>query len=307
MLKCDRLALIDELLKKINEMQTSQEDLFRTQFNQMNMLLEHKDRMIGSGNDEGLKVKATAKVIIATNPIEGKNTLASHLLFLDQSTMSRYLIFIQDMSYYKFIQAEKKRQLSSCLRGETLKKFAGGNFPFTPAGNEDIVPNLFSPLDGITANTQKTYAYGIIQKIINRRYNGTSIVDKNKSERYAFISSCYYFFYHTIYDTCQTFLSAYDHKKLIKIFENSCVNLKDPLRSYWMARGIHHTTLLLDGIIKVRCLFTDYDKTFYANDEDYKKLEEMLKYLTSTWKTDLTPKNELDLEGINIWDYGDKK
>jgi len=47
---------------------------------------------------------------------------------------------------------------------------------------------------------------------------------------------------------------------------------KEPMKSsVWRPRAKHHTTLLIDGLCKHRCLFKDYDDTFMAKEEDYNK------------------------------------
>ncbi|MCM8786838.1 MAG: hypothetical protein NC935_02160 [Candidatus Omnitrophica bacterium] len=93
---CNRVAIIDELMKMVaNAMQNQHVDV-NNYFGELNMLLEHKKRFVGSGNDNSTVVKATAKVCITTNPLKGKSNLAQHLSVLDNTTLSRMLIWVQD-------------------------------------------------------------------------------------------------------------------------------------------------------------------------------------------------------------------
>lgn len=97
--KCNRVAVIDELMKMIEKeliVSDNHGDRLATYLGQLNMLLEHKFRTIGSGNDNSTNVKATAKVCITTNNLNRRNSLQQHLGVIDNTTLSRMLIWVQD-------------------------------------------------------------------------------------------------------------------------------------------------------------------------------------------------------------------
>jgi len=94
--KCNRVAIIDEMMKMVEAALGHDNSRVSNYFGQMNMLLEHKDRTVGSGNDNSTRVKATAKVFITSNNIVGKNKIASHLGVIDPTTLSRMLVWVQD-------------------------------------------------------------------------------------------------------------------------------------------------------------------------------------------------------------------
>lgn len=94
--KCNRVAIIDEMLKMVEASLGHDMSRVNNYFGQMNMLLEQKNRMVGSGNDNSTKVQSTSKLMITTNNIGNRPTIASHLNLLDTTTMSRMLIWVQD-------------------------------------------------------------------------------------------------------------------------------------------------------------------------------------------------------------------
>ena len=95
---CNRIAIIDELMKMIAavSVDSHQNSNLTSYLGELNMLLEQKRRMVGSGNDNSVIVNSTAKVCITTNPLPGKDTIYQHLNLIDQTTLSRMLIWVQD-------------------------------------------------------------------------------------------------------------------------------------------------------------------------------------------------------------------
>jgi len=94
---CNRVAIIDELMKMVASATQNAHVDVNNYFGELNMLLEHKKRLVGSGNDNSTIVKTTAKVCITTNPLPKKPYISSHLSILDNSTLSRMLIWVQDV------------------------------------------------------------------------------------------------------------------------------------------------------------------------------------------------------------------
>jgi hypothetical protein len=89
----------------------------------------------------------------------------------------------------------------------------------------------------------------------------------------------------TIYDSCQQFIIDFDMVKIKEKFHNSINLSQEPMKQIWKSRGLHHSILLLDGIVKFRCLFQDYDSTFTPKPEDYELLEKILFHMIRTWDT----------------------
>jgi len=92
----------------------------------------------------------------------------------------------------------------------------------------------------------------------------------------------------TLFDTCNSFLTEVDDKKIQALHE-TIINLsKEPMRGIWKPRGDHHIRLLIDGICKHRCLFIDYDSSFEVKKEDYSKAEGILFKMVKNWDTNLS-------------------
>lgn len=234
-----RISLIDELMKMISNANVNGRsgEMVQEHLSQLNMLLEHKKRTIGSGNDNSLIAKATSKVIFCANPIHGKSLLSEHLGIVDGSTLSRMLCVVQDEEEEKFIE---------------------NNVPF------DLIDYMKS--------TGHTYA----------------IIYRDKKGLYSWrgVSSN---FYVQIYDSCQMFQSNIDIERVRSIFKTSVDMVPEPMKTIWKARGMHHTILLLDGLVKYRCLFKDYDSSFKAIDFDYVTLEVLLLKIINSWNVNLNP------------------
>ena len=90
----------------------------------------------------------------------------------------------------------------------------------------------------------------------------------------------------TIYDTCQSFLIDFDEEIVKDIFNVSKGLAQGQMRDLWRARGLHHSILLLDGLVKYRCLF-EGDSDFKAKEGDYEALKEMLRYIIDSWECEL--------------------
>lgn len=243
-LQCNRIALIDELFKMIDAASFSSEQLLKQHLGQLNMLLEHKKRTIGSGNDNAITAKATAKVVFSTNPLSNKGTLADHLSALDGTTLSRMLIWVQDEEHVAKISARNLRDYTKHLR------------------------DIHTPQRERREESKKDIF--ILHSVLYSSIDGI---------RPEFL---------TIFDSCQQFLSSFDAQRVKEIWEVSLNLIPEPLRTIWRARGLHHSTLLLDGITKYRCLFRDYDSGFTAIEEDYDLLQGLVFRILQSWGTDLS-------------------
>ena len=96
----------------------------------------------------------------------------------------------------------------------------------------------------------------------------------------------------TLFDTCNSFLCGIDDNKVSEISSTITQLAREPMKSVWKPRAAHHVKLLIDGLVKHRCLFKDYDETFEAKQEDYDWAERILLRMVKGWETDLSNKQE---------------
>ena len=233
-MNCVRLALVDELMKMVsNVSNTRYEDLLTDYFSKLNPILEQKKRNFGSGNDNSFTGQSTAKVIISTNPLQGRNSIYEHIGIIDPSTAGRLLIWVQNDEEQKVIDNRKTEKIN------THKYICQGK---NNKDNNNVV--------------------GI--------YYGVFIIND----------------FLTIYDSCQAFLCNFDMEIIKTIVKTSIEKCQEPMKEIWKARAVHHSVLLLDGIVKHRCLFEDeMDGDFTAKKEDYETLERLLSCMIDNWST----------------------
>lgn len=91
----------------------------------------------------------------------------------------------------------------------------------------------------------------------------------------------------SIYDSCQAFLSKMDDKKVQQCYEICAKLVKDSMKNVFFARCKHHFTLLLDGIVKKRCLFRDFSSDFEAKNADYDELLSLFSAIIASWDTNM--------------------
>jgi hypothetical protein len=246
---CNRIAIIDELMKMISSSILSDHIDPNNYFGGLNMLLEHKRRTVGSGNDNSASVQATAKICITTNNLEKKYTIAEHLNVVDPTTVSRFLVWVQNWE-----------EVNKIYNKENIRYFNGenpdcANF-FNKSRENRANPEKLSSLPCVYSNRDKHSILGIL--------------------RDSFL---------TIFDSCQQFNSTIDLERIRKLFQTSVNLAKEPMKQVWRARGLHHLVLILDGLVKYRCLFKDYDNSFTAKEEDYVLLERIVCHMILTWDT----------------------
>lgn len=175
----------------------------------MNILLEHKERAAGSGHGATI-VKMTARLIATTNPVAGTNNIYNLLDKVDDSFLSRMLIYYQLPEHQDFINESKK------------KRYSKSDFWL----DEDDFISIVEYLSGFEA--------------------------------------------------------TYDWDELIKLYEMFSLPLSEEVKGMYEARYLHHLECMLDGIVKMRCLFEE-DSSFSAKPEDYKLLEFIFGKIISSW------------------------
>ena len=95
----------------------------------------------------------------------------------------------------------------------------------------------------------------------------------------------------TLFDTCNSFLCVIDDAKVSTLASTITQLAREPMKGIWKPRAEHHVKLVIDGLVKHRCLFKDYDETFIAKDEDYDWAERILMRMVRGWNTDLSTKH----------------
>lgn len=278
-LKCSRFALIDELMKCLDNAKTMYKELFQAQFGQLNMLLEQKRRMIGSGSGNNFIAHSTAKIMFASNPLIGKSTIFHHALDLDRTTLSRMLIWCQDKEHLDTVFRRKS---------EKLEDFRGGKFGALNL-DQNVPFELTQTLKNIkfrsfnrnkNKNTKNVYIYRI-----SNIHNNIDI-----DILYDFI-----FPFLTVYDSCQQFCCEINDEKIHKIVKKLLPTVREPMRSVLQARADHHLYLLVDGFVKLRCLFRDYDSSFIVTEKDYENAEKLMIHIIKTWDTNYSAIDEINV------------
>lgn len=105
--KCNRMGWVDEIGKMVEAEINKHQTNINNVLGELNFLLEHKLRVVGSGNDNDCKVQATAKFMFPTNPVGGRRTIGEHVGIIDPTTMSRMIWWVQDEEEQKFVFSEK--------------------------------------------------------------------------------------------------------------------------------------------------------------------------------------------------------
>ncbi len=253
--KAHRTGLIDEIgkmcEKEMNKHQTSVNNLL----GDFNFLLEHKKRLVGSGNTGEVETKASAKFLFVTNPISNRRTIASHIGIVDPTFMSRIFWWVQDREEQDLVLSEKGVLRTPPQHTQDLQ--------------ESSPPTSTSPINLLIKNNRKKSI--VLGKLWGKICNREEFL--------------------TLFDTCYSFLSEIDDKEVNRLVNIVTGLAKEPMKSsVWRPRGYHHVKLLIDGLCKHRCLFKDYDVSFKAKEEDYNLAELILTRMVHSWGTGLQPK-----------------
>jgi len=253
--KSNRVGFIDEIGKMIEFESNKHQSNIQNILGELNFLLEHKKRTVNSGNDNSCEVQASAKFLFVTNPVSNKHNIYQHVGLIDPTMMSRILWWVQDDEEQTFVLSEKG----------IIK------IPPTPRQAQVNSKKLYNSIEN-----RKTYS----------KYRGMlgvlSWCRGKISSRDEFL---------TLFDTCYSFICEINDEEVKKLVNLSILLAKEPMKStVWKPRAFHHVYLLIDGLVKHRCLFKDYDSTFTPKQEDYDLAERILIRMVKSWDTDLSPK-----------------
>ncbi len=258
--RVERLGLIDELGKMAEmEMNKHQTNILNL-FGEWTDLLDCKKRTVGSGNNNTCEIEPTAKHILPTNPVSNKSTIHSHIGVFDDTMMSRILWWVQNERETEFL-----RSAESVLR-------ISPHTSLRPYKRDESSPHTY------------TRILGKITDIENRKKEIYLYKCWGKVSRADFLS---------LFDSCNIFTCNIDENEVEKLKITTLAIAKNPMKDeVWKPRADHHIFLLIDGLVKHRCLFRDFDSTFTPKKEDYDLAERILVRMVKSWDTDLSAKEE---------------
>lgn len=131
-------------------------------------------------------------------------------------------------------------------------------------------------------------------------HTNTSYIHKENRKKDTLLSKCWRKVskkdeFITLFDSCNNFLVNISQEHIERLSNVTIQLAKDPMKSVWKPRAEHHITLLLDGVVKHRCLFQDYDMTFKPKKQDYEIVERILVRMINSWDTDLSVRQECEV------------
>jgi len=66
------------------------------------------------------------------------------------------------------------------------------------------------------------------------------------------------------------------------------------MKSIWRSRSEHHISLIIDGLVKFRCLFEDYDNTFKPIESDYVRAKALVYKMVKNWDSMVSIRNNFE-------------
>lgn len=255
--RVERMGLIDEIGKMAELEMNKHQSNIQNLFGEWTDLLDCKKRTVGSGNNNTCEIEPNAKHILPTNPVSNKSTIHSHIGVFDAPMMSRILWWVQDKDETEFLRNSKK----SVLRIS----------PYTslrPYQKDESSPHTYARM------LEK------IRDIENRKKDIVLYKCWGKVSRSEFL---------TLFDSCNAFTCNIDENEVERLKTSTLEIANNPMRDeVWKPRADHHIFLLIDGLVKHRCLFKDYDANFTPKPEDYDLAERILIRIVKSWDTDLS-------------------
>jgi hypothetical protein len=107
LIESNRMVFIDEFFRIL--MRVDKDDRENT-LTHLNPLLEHKKRRFASGNNF-LDAQMTSRMFAVTNPVFGTSTMESLVKKMDNSFLSRIIIWYQDEEHYEEVIKKKENDL----------------------------------------------------------------------------------------------------------------------------------------------------------------------------------------------------
>jgi len=252
LVNCNRMGWVDEIGKMVEFELDKHQTTQGNVLGELNSLLDHSSREVVSGNDNSVQAEATAKFCFVLNPISKKRNISEHVGSIDTTTMSRLLWWVQDDAEQSFVKGRE-----GIIRN-----------PPTPTQAQDGIILLNKDKKGVDLKILRGDCVCVGGKVDNREE------------------------FLTLFDTCQSFLCMIDDDKVFELSNVITQLAREPMKGVWEPRAEHHVKLLIDGLVKHRCLFKDYDETFTPKQEDYDLAERILIRMVKGWDTNLSVKRE---------------
>ena len=117
LVRAERIALVDEISKMVDAESYKHDGTNKNVLGDFNDILEHKDRIGGSGNANNVNIKATAKFLFVGNPCADCPTIHSHVGIIDPTAMGRLMWWVQDEAEQQLVLGE-----NGILRGSPKTK-----------------------------------------------------------------------------------------------------------------------------------------------------------------------------------------
>lgn len=167
--KQERIGFIDEIGKMVELETIKAHNPIHNCLGELNFLLEHKKRSVGSGNDNDIDVQATAKFLFVTNPISNRNTIYEHIGLIDPTTMSRIFWWVQDKDETSYLIDSKSIEDSPRIlkQGIGYKKIEKKNIPIFLCSGIDISRSEFITLFDSCYNFLSEIDKNEVKKLIN--------------------------------------------------------------------------------------------------------------------------------------------
>lgn len=256
--KAERMAFVDEVGKMVEFELNKHQTQIQNILGECNFLYDHKERLVGSGNDNECKVQATSKNLLTSNAVSNKPKIHHHAGIIDPTFLSRNFIMVQDKKEQEFI-----------FSGKFVERIPPHTFE-----------HIYIEKEGRKQDKKEKKSYIFLYV----RGEQTEGFPTKFSSREEFL---------TLFDTCNSFTCDVDEEKIKKLCDEITLLAKEPMKSsVWKPRGEHHIYLLVDGLCKRRCLFEDYDPSFSLKQEDYDAAERVLIRMVNSWDTDMSPREE---------------
>lgn len=120
LIEASRVSFVDEFFRIL--MRVDKDDR-QDALTHLNPLLEHKKRRFGSGNNF-IDASMTAKMFAVTNPVFGTSNMDALVQKLDNSFLSRIMVWYQDESHYKEVTNKGEddlKEIHSTIDSQTWK------------------------------------------------------------------------------------------------------------------------------------------------------------------------------------------
>jgi len=287
--KCERMGFIDELGKMIEFESNRHDGQVSNVLGELNFLLDHKKRTVGSGNDNQCVVQASAKFLFVSNPVRKKRYLRDHIGTVDPTTMSRILWWVQDKDEQDFVMSKEGVERIKDI--QILKDIQSDGD--VPNSKKSVFPvkDIQTPKD--IQKTVKDIQKGEIPPSPENYKGGIARCVNTKTQvhtSYKCRGECVFTReeYLTLFDSINSFLCEIDENEIERLAQLVTDMAEGKMQDIWKPRGPHHVELIIDGFIKHRCLFKDYDPSFKSKPEDYFLAEKFLIEMVSRWDTDLS-------------------